>query len=423
MYKEVSFEQYEKFRVAVSRYYELFQDTDNKSLVFSGLININLGLQDINKIINRLNSNEVYDSSWYYELVVKAYQVLSAFDVLEKEFNLVKSGYNDLYGPPNESDGVSRNEERQKIDYFRALRSLTTAHTLETTDKNFEKFGITKGIYLEDVRFSNSYRFMKIEGDITLEIRTKDEEELNALGEVQYREVWIEKDIVEPVRIILSKLQLITNKLMNSINDKERELKSIKIRDSDKFDRHLIEDLKKAVLKRYPKEIEIIEYENEVTIDYWEIQEIYDFVNWNYEFKDGRDSKTLTLQEIKKNEILQYLVDVQNMELGSDHNYSLSSGVTATGIKHYCHSKISMYLRFSKNYPNFDEMSKYNNDLESAKQSGAVSNETWACLLLKKIEPELNDYFIIEWDNMTLREIYWQYLTALFVRQDLIDTD
>lgn len=118
MYREVDFEKYEKFEVVVTRYYELFQDTDDKSLVFSGLININLGLQDINKIINRLNSNEFYDSSWYYELVVKAYQVLSAFDVLQKEFSLVKSGYDDLYGQRNESDGESRLEERQKIDYF-----------------------------------------------------------------------------------------------------------------------------------------------------------------------------------------------------------------------------------------------------------------------------------------------------------------
>lgn len=153
MIKKIDLESYNKFINLSSRYFELYPKDEDKSLIFSAKININFGIQDINKLIDKLNDqSQLKDSSWYYELIIKAYQILSAFDIIVKSFSVVKSGYDQLYGAPNDKDGVKREEERQKIDYFRALRSLTTAHTLETTDKSFEKFCITKGTYLEDVR-------------------------------------------------------------------------------------------------------------------------------------------------------------------------------------------------------------------------------------------------------------------------------
>lgn len=413
---EINLEQYDKFREKLLRFFDLYKECEERSLLFSALININFGAQDINRLIDKINSNKDYDSSWYYELIVKAYQILNAFDEIQNALKLVKSGYNDLYGQPDEADAINREKERQKIDFFRALRSLTTAHTLKTTDRAFKKFGISKGVYLEDVRFERNTPFKKLDGDVVLEIRIENEKMEDGLGEIQYVDIWIEKDIIEPVRIIISKLELGNEKLSNLIQDKEDELKNIKIIHQENMDEVFLEELKNAVIERYPLQITNETYINGETIEYWAIKEIFDFVNWDFEFGDERDLKLKSLQKTKENVIYLYAKDVQNMQLDYNETFFLSHRISTKGIRSYDVEKIQSYLSRSKNYPNLDEIIPYINNLSGASQINSVSDETWACLLLLRLQPELDDYFKIEWKNKTLQEIYWQYLVALFVR-------
>lgn len=418
---KISLKEYDEFRENLLRFFDLYKKCSDKSLLFSALININFGIQDINLLIDRINSSEDYDSSWYYELIVKSYQILGAFDEISKSFNIVKSGYDDLYGQPNESDATERKEQRQKIDYFRALRSLTTAHTLKTTNKHFKKFGITNGVYLEDVRFKNNRAFQVNEGDIILEIRKEDENSKDGIGETNYIGIWIEKDIIEPVRIIISKLELVNEKIVEYIHNKEYEFKKIKIVERKKADELFLQELKTAVNDRYPKEITIETYEEEKKVEYWNIQEVFDFVTWDFEFGDERDLKLNTLQDLKEKVIYDYVDDVQDMQLSNNERYFLSHGISAKDVDIYAHQKIQGYLSVSTNYPNFDRINPYINNLSEASLGGNVSNETWACLLLLKIQPELDNYFKIEWEDKTLQEIYWQYLVALFIRQKEIN--
>src|SRR5699024_10933036 len=127
------------FNLLSSRYYNLYPSDETKSFIFSAKVNLNFSIQDINRMIEHLNQEKGHaHDSWYYQLVAKAYQILETMDLIHKKYETLKSGYDQLYGQTNESDGQARCEDRQKIDYFRALRSLTTAHTLKTTDKNFK---------------------------------------------------------------------------------------------------------------------------------------------------------------------------------------------------------------------------------------------------------------------------------------------
>lgn len=418
---KIEIEHYDSFRDKLFRFFDLYKEFEDKSLLFSALININLGVQDLNQLIEKINQNNVYDSSWYYELIVKGYQVLNAFDEIQNVFKVVKSGYNDLYGQPDSKDAKKREKQRQKIDFFRALRSLTTAHTLRTTDKAFKKFGMFKGVYLEDVRFKNNSAFKIVDGDVELELRIEEEFSEDGLGEVQYKGIWIEKDIIEPIRIIISKLELVTAKLVKLIQDKENYFKNEKINFPEKVDKLYLKELKAAVIKRYPREIINETYANGETIEYWAIQEIFDFVNWDIEFGDERDLELRSLQNIKGNIICQYANEVQTMQLTHNEMYFLPYGISTKGIDHYASQKIQEYLSESESYPFLDEITSYTNNLTEASNINRVSSETWACLLLLELQPELDNYFKIEWENMTLQEIYWQYLLALNVRQKYTD--
>lgn len=422
MIQKIDLKLYDEFRDLSLRYFELYPKNDNKSLVFSAEINIAFGIQDINKIISKINDEYDYnDSSWYYELVSKAYQILNAFEAIQRSFKIFKSGYNQLFGPQNVKDGLNREEERQKIDYFRALRSLTTAHTLETTDKNFWKFGITSGVFLEDVRHRKSYRFSPpkdVEGDIILDLRRKNENTDDGLGDTEYRGVYIEKDIVEPVRIVVSKLNIVNKKVEKLINEEEHRLRNKKIGNIKVINNEFLIDLKKAVMERYPKEIEIVKYNNEQEVEFWEIQEIFDFVNWKHTFEEERDQKIRGLQDIKRKALLQYSEKVQDMELNNENYYSLSSEISRKGINHYSDSKISGYLKWNKNFPEFKEIELLEGNLCIASQMNQVSDEVWSILLLKEMQPKLDKFFKIEW-NTSFRELYWQYLVALYVRQQV----
>lgn len=299
------------------------------------------------------------------------------------------------------------------------MRSLTTAHTLKSTDKSFKKFGITEGVYLEDVRFKSDYKFLKTEGDIILEIRKKDEDSNDVLGDVEYHEVWLESDIIEPVRIVISKLKLVNSKIAKLIEDRESEFKEKNIAISENVNEQFLENLKRAVFERYPREIEKVAYINGETVEYWQIQEIFDFINWHYKFGDNRDLKLKALQNIKRKELIQYAEEIQSMKLDNDSHYDLSSGISTEGINSYSNGKISGYLKWSRHYPELEKIEFWKDDLSGASQVNQVSNEVWGCLMLKGIQPELDKFFKLDW-NTSLRQLYWQYLVALFVRQGCI---
>lgn len=72
------------------------------------------------------------------------------------------------------------------------------------------------------------------------------------------------------------------------------------------------------------------------------------------------------------------------MGLNVEDNYSLFSGINNKGIDDYCNQKISMYLNRNKNYPDLKEIERWENDISNARRINQVSDEVWACLMLKK---------------------------------------
>lgn len=419
MIQEIDLKIYEVFRDLSLRYFELYPRDENKALIFSAEVNINFGIQDINRLIHKINNKYDYsDSSWYYELISKGYQILNAFEVIEKNYKVLKSGYDQLYGPQNDKDGTNREEERQKIDYFRALRSLTTAHTLQTTSKSFKKFNITAKTYLEDVRHRKSYRFLQFdeEAEIILEIRRKTESTNDGLGDIEHLGIYIDKDIIDPVRIIISKFDIVNKKVEKLIRDEENRLRNKRIGNLEDINNKFLFNLRKAVIERYPREIEIVEYDDEIFVEFWEIQEMFDFVNWKYTFGDNRDLYLKELQDIRRKDLIQYAEKIQNMELNTEDDYELALGISLQGIDSYSHSKISGYLKWSKSFPELKEVVNLEDTIREASHINQSTNEEWGWLMLKKEEPKWKNIFQIDWKT-SYRELYWQYIIALYARQ------
>ncbi|MCL1925127.1 MAG: hypothetical protein FWF50_06040 [Defluviitaleaceae bacterium] len=156
MINEIKFDDYRKFYHLKVRYFELFKKDNiskNEEEVTIAQVNIKFAIEDINKLIKKYNLKE-FKVGDLYELIVKSYILMGAFDLITKRLEIFKNknDYNELYG-------TEGNPERDAIDYFRAIRSLITEHPLETTSKSFDRFGFKKGILLEDIMDKNSITF------------------------------------------------------------------------------------------------------------------------------------------------------------------------------------------------------------------------------------------------------------------------
>lgn len=407
--------QYDEMSELINRYFELYQKSGNEAFIFSVRVNINFGLQDINKIINKFNAGKLQIGD-YYELIVKAYQILNAFDELSSEFKLLKSGYDELYGEEDIDDNL-RDKERQKIDYFRALRSLTTAHSLKTTDKKFAKFGINNETWLEDVRIKKDIgrAFQNHDGDFVLDIRTKKEGTNNKLGKTKNIDVYIEKDILAVVRLILSKIKKLNTKLTNDISEKVKEYKNSSLNLPNNIDEKWIRVLREEVLKRYPKEIETGTYDNGKKFEYWCIKDLFDFVNWIPDFGDSRDDKIDLLKKNKKKLLFEYVEKIESMSLDLTYDFSLENSIDKE-FDSYADEKITLYLARNTNVPKQKLIRYWYENYNRASNSSEVSNEIWGAVQLMSLEDSLRDYFILDWTK-TYRELYWQYLTALFIKQ------
>lgn len=84
-----------------------------------------------------------------YELISVSDKILTSIDYLLKSLT--------VYDKKNDKDefyGV-KSENRDKYDYFKAIRSYIIAHPLNTTYKEYERFGFNKNVVFEDIQKKN----------------------------------------------------------------------------------------------------------------------------------------------------------------------------------------------------------------------------------------------------------------------------
>lgn len=411
-YMKINLTELDNFNIISDRYIELISnDTDRISQIYTCRLVINFAIQDINQLIDKLNE-EKFQRGDFYELIVKGYQILGTIGVLTKtDQNLLKAGYDELYGKENTN-------KRDKIDYFRGIRSLTSAHPLETTESTFEKFGFGKNIWLEDLdlgdTFIHSFRNMK--GDIFLHLKKANEEVAH------YKSLFYEEDILAPIRIMIEQFTIINKNLKKYIQKQEKKLRSEPILLPENINEQWLSLLREAILERYSAEIELIKYDSTFLPEnmpseeeFWEVKNYYNFLLWTPKFGDERDTKVQKFQEIKHKELLEYINHIQNMTLTEESKLSFNNAKCPKEIDLYADSKIHEYLNHSKAF-SASESLKLLEQFSVSQLTGSekVTNTQWGIIQLKTIENIIRPYFEIDWKRSD-QEIYWQYQTALFL--------
>ncbi|MFT9266263.1 hypothetical protein [Oenococcus sp.] len=213
--------------------------------IFGAKVNINYAIDDINHIITLANRNEFKLDSWY-QLVIKADFIIDAVDKFL--FKYVR----ELLGDCNLSfKSAITLDEADTIEYFRLIRSLTLAHPMGTT--SFPKFGFTKetGRWLEDTQLSSSFRLdtSHHHSDVVLA--------LNRQGELtHWHDVFLERDILWPVKIALKSLDKLSLALSEELNKTIKLLQTTKIHLPTALNKKYFEILLEETEKRFPRRVE-----------------------------------------------------------------------------------------------------------------------------------------------------------------------
>ncbi|WP_074554520.1 hypothetical protein [Bacillus cereus] len=184
---------------------------------------INYALQDINNKNNDIN---------VYELISVSDKILTSIEYLLRKLK--------VYDKKNDKDefyGIKvKSINRDKYDYFKAIRSYIIAHPLETTHKEFLRFGFGENVVFEDIQKTKEFHktLMKkmIENietadyvmtftRINFDFENSDIENIDNLGETFHKGLNIEKDILSLIRYAIENMKIITEhlKVMSSQNE------------------------------------------------------------------------------------------------------------------------------------------------------------------------------------------------------------
>jgi hypothetical protein len=222
---KINREAFDEFNQVCNDYFE--KDANKhfeiNTKIMSARAVINYALQDIN--------NNKNDNINVYELISVSDKILTSIDYLLKSLT--------VYAKKNDKDefyGV-KSENRDKYDYFKAIRSYIIAHPLNTTLKEYERFGFNKNVVFEDIQKKNELHktLMKemIENietadyvmtftKINLDFENSDIENIDNLGETLKKGLNIEEDILSLIRYAIENMMVITehlNKVMISQNE------------------------------------------------------------------------------------------------------------------------------------------------------------------------------------------------------------
>ncbi|MEB9552363.1 hypothetical protein P4J60_17285 [Bacillus cereus] len=188
---------------------------------------INYALQDINNKNDDIN---------VYELISITDKILALIEYLLRKLK--------VYDKKNDKDefyGV-KSINRDKYDYFKAIRSYIIAHPLETTNKEFLRFGFSENVVFEDIQKTNGFHktLMKemIENiemadyvltftRIDFDFENSDIENIDNLGKPFRKGLNIEEDILSLIRYAIDNMKVITEYLSVMISQNETTINGI----------------------------------------------------------------------------------------------------------------------------------------------------------------------------------------------------
>lgn len=214
---KVNREAFDEFNQVCNDYFE--KDANKhfeiNTKIMSARAVINYALQDINNKNDDIN---------VYELISVSDKILTSIEYLLRKLT--------VYDKKNDKDefyGIKvKNINRDKYDYFKAIRSYIIAHPLETTHKEFLRFGFGENVVFEDIQKTKEFHktLMKkmIENiekadyvmtftRINFNFENSDIENIDNLGETFHKGLNIEKDILSLIRYAIDNMKVITEHL------------------------------------------------------------------------------------------------------------------------------------------------------------------------------------------------------------------
>ncbi|HFJ9483853.1 hypothetical protein CN439_25045 [Bacillus cereus] len=220
---KINREAFDEFNQVCNDYFEkdANKNFEINTKIMSARAVINYALQDINNKNDDIN---------VYELISVSDKILTSIEYLLRKLTVY-----DKRNDKNEFYGV-KSINRDKYDYFKAIRSYIIAHPLETTHKEFSRFGFGENVVFEDIQKTKEFHktLMKemIENIetadyvmtftmVNFDIENSDIENIDNLGETFKKGLNIEKDILSLIRYAIDNMKVITEhlKVMSSQNE------------------------------------------------------------------------------------------------------------------------------------------------------------------------------------------------------------
>ncbi|WP_240524308.1 hypothetical protein [Bacillus thuringiensis] len=219
---KINREAFDEFNQVCNEYFEKDANKhfERNTKIMSARAVINYALQDIDNKNDDIN---------VYELISVSDKILTSIEYLLKSLKVYdkKKDKDEFYGVENIN--------RDKYDYFKAIRSYIIAHPLETTNKEFSRFGFDKNVVFEDIQKTKEYHktLMKkmIENietadyvmtftRINFDFENSDIENIDNLGETFKKGLNIEKDILSLIRYAIDNMKVITEHFRVMISSK-----------------------------------------------------------------------------------------------------------------------------------------------------------------------------------------------------------
>ncbi|MBD8591631.1 MULTISPECIES: hypothetical protein [Peribacillus] len=212
---KINREAFDEFNQVCNYYFEkdANKNFEINTKIMSARAVINYALQDINNKNDDIN---------VYELISISDKILTSIEYLLR--SLI------VYDKKNDKDefyGVE-NINRDKYDYFKAIRSYIIAHPLETTHTEYSRFGFGKNVVFEDIQKTKEHHKTLMEKmienietadyvmtftRINSDFKNSDIENIENLGETFKKGLNIEKDILSLIRYAIDNMKVITEHL------------------------------------------------------------------------------------------------------------------------------------------------------------------------------------------------------------------
>ncbi|EJR29745.1 MULTISPECIES: hypothetical protein [Bacillus cereus group] len=228
---KINREAFDEFNQVCNDYFEKDANKHFKinTKIMSARAVINYALQDINNKNDDIN---------VYELISVSDKILTSIEYLLKKLT--------IYDKKNDKDefyGIKvKSINRDKYDYFKAIRSYIIAHPLETTHKEFLRFGFGENVVFEDIQKTKEFHktLMKkmIENietadyvmtftRINFDFENSNIENIDNLGETFHKGLNIEKDILNLIRYAIDNMKVITEHLKVMILQNETTINGV----------------------------------------------------------------------------------------------------------------------------------------------------------------------------------------------------